>query len=73
MTPPDFIELTGGDDGLPILIARADIALVREAGQTVGNTRTLVILRGSGVIVPVATEFANVVNRIATTSNRTEG
>ena len=69
----DFIELTSGDDGLPILVRVAEIAMIRQSGAVVGDTKTLVILRGSGVIVPVATEFTNVAERIATQSNGLKG
>ena len=74
MTPGGFIELTSGDgDGLPVLIARAEIALVRQAARNVVGTETIVILRGSGVIVPTATAFDDVVKRIATPTNGSKG
>ena len=72
MTVAGFIELTGGADGLPILVRVAEIALVRQAGQAIDDTKTIIILR-SGVIVPVATEFSNVAKRIATPTNSLKG
>ena len=64
MTVPGFIELTSGDDGGPVLVARSEIALVRQAGQTVGDTKTLIILRGSGAVIGVSTEFSTVIERL---------
>ena len=72
MTVAGFIELTGGADGLPILVRVAEIAMIRQAGQVIDDTETLIILRGSGVIVPVTTEFSEVAKRIATPSNKTK-
>ena len=63
MTVAGFIELTGGDDGLPILIARAEIAMIRQAGQVIDDTKTMVFLR-SGMVVPVSTEFKTVIERL---------
>ena len=45
---PDFIELTS-EDGLAVLVAKASIALVRQAGANLGNTKAIIILRsGAG-------------------------
>ena len=70
--PGGFIELTSEFDGLAILVAVGEIAVVKEAGSSLGNVRTTITMR-SGVIVPTATAFTDVVKRIATPGNQTKG
>ena len=59
---PDFVEITS-EDGLAIVVAKASIALVREAPVSLGSTKAIIILQ-SGAVVPTATAFDEIVKRI---------
>lgn len=68
--PGGFIELSD-ETGMPVLVARGEIAMVREAPSNIGRVRSIIVLKsGGGAMIGLTTEFADVVKRL---SHNTEG
>ena len=61
--PAGFLDVTA-EDGLAILAAVSEIAMVRQAGPTVGQAASIIYFR-SGEFVAIATEFGSIVERIS--------
>ena len=67
-----FIEITAEVGGLAILVAASEIAVIREADVSPGYARAILTLK-SGAIVATATDYAEVVKRLAHLTKPTEG
>ena len=66
--PTGFIELTA-EDGLSILAAVSEIAMVREAGPTVDRAQAIILFR-SGEYLPVVTDFSAIVERLSAATEK---
>ena len=61
-TPDGFLEATD-ERGQPVLVARAEVAVVREAPVSIGQVRSTIVLK-SGAILGLTTQFAAIVKRL---------
>ena len=68
MVPTDYIELSD-ETGMSVLVARGEIAAIREAPVSIGQVRSTVILR-SGAVIGLTTEFAIAVKRLSHKSQK---
>ena len=69
MTAPiGFIELTS-EDGYSILAAVSAVAMVREAGPTVGRAQAGILFK-SGEYLPVVTAFGEVADRLSVVTEK---
>ena len=63
-----FLDVTG-EDGLAILVKISDIAMVREAGPTVGRAASIIYFR-SGEFVAVVTDFSAISERLGAATEK---
>ena len=67
-TPRDFIELTS-EDGLSVLVSVSEIAMIQEAGLTVGRAAAIILFR-SGEYIRVTTDFSAIVERLSAATEK---
>lgn len=66
--PGGFIELSD-ETGMPVLVARGEIAMVREMQVSIGQVRSTIVLKSGGMI-GLTTQFAAVVKRLSHKSQK---
>ena len=62
MTAPVYIEFSD-ERGMAVLVARAEVAMIREAPIGIGQVSSTIVLR-SGAVIGLTTEFAAAVKRV---------